>query len=77
MERSSIHYGGYSITAAPRQVEDGDMWTVDLTISRGTGGDQESWIISAGEQAEINEESLRYCFNFGKEVIDNEMKEQQ
>ena len=77
MEKSSIHYGGYSITATPRQIEDNQMWTVDLTISRGTGGDQESWLISAGEQERIDEESLKYCFDFGKKVIDNEMKELQ
>ena len=75
MEKKSISYEGYTITASPRQVSDKDMWTVDLVISRGQGKDLESWLISAGEQTEINDGALEYCFNFGKQIIDTEMKE--
>ena len=75
MEKKSISYEGYTITANPRRVSDKEMWTVDLLISRGGGEDLESWLISAGEQAEIDDGALEYCFNFGKQVIDNEMKE--
>ena len=46
-----------------------------MTISRGTGADTESWLFSAGDQFPSREEGLKYCFEFGKEVIDREMSE--
>jgi hypothetical protein len=74
MKEHTREYMGFTITATPRRDDDSDLWTVDLNISRGEGANRESWLISAGEQAEIDEESLEYCFSFSREVIENELK---
>jgi hypothetical protein len=73
MSEDSITYGGYRISAESREVPESATWAIIMTISRGTGTDMESWLFSAGDQFPNKEEGLRYCFEFGKEVIDREM----
>lgn len=73
MSENSKTYGGYLISAESREVPESATWAIIMTISRGTGADMESWLFSAGDQFPSKEEGLRYCFEFGKEVIDREM----
>jgi hypothetical protein len=73
MSENSITYGGYRISAESREVPESATWSIIMTISRGTGADMESWLFSAGDEFEDEEEGIRYCFEFGKEVIDREM----
>ena len=73
MSENSITYGGYRISAESREVPESATWAIIMTISRGIGTDMESWLFSAGDQFPNKEEGLRYCFEFGKEVIDREM----
>ena len=73
MSEDSISYGGYRISTESREVPESATWAVIMTISRGTGADMESWLFSAGDKFPDKEEGLRYCFEFGKEVIDREM----
>ena len=69
-----IVYEDYTVAAAPRQVEDSGTWSAVLTISRGSGSEKESWIVSAGDIYESRDEALRRCFDFARELIDREMK---
>ena len=75
MSENNMTYGGYRISAESREVPASATWAVVMTISRGTGADTESWLFSAGDQFPSREEGLKYCFEFGKEVIDREMSE--
>ena len=73
MSENSMSYGGYRISAESREVPESATWAIIMTISRGAGADMESWLFSAGDQFPNKEEGLKYCFEFGKEVIDREM----
>ena len=68
MKEQTREHRGYTMTAVPRQ--DNAVWAIDLTISRG----KESWLISAGEQAVLDDEAFETCFTFGREVIEKELK---
>ena len=74
MSTDSMTHGGYTVTAEPRPVEDGGTWSAIITISRGSGEDRESWLLSAGDTYESRETAIRRCFDFAREVIDREMK---
>ena len=48
-----IVYEDYTVAAEPRPVEDSGTWSAVLTISRGSGSEKESWIVSAGDTPTI------------------------
>jgi len=75
MSKDSITYEGYTATARLEPKEDSSLWSAVLTISRGEGSDEASWIISAGDTYSSREEAAQRCFDFAREVIDREMKE--
>jgi len=70
----SITYEEYTIEAEPSQEGNSGSWSVVLTLSRGSGKEKESWLVSAGDAYESREEALAHCFEFAREVIDREMK---
>ena len=74
MSEESISYEGYRITANSTEVPESNTWSVILTISRGPGDDEDAWIISAGDVYESKEKALEHCFDFGRQLIDREMK---
>jgi hypothetical protein len=74
MSTEQIDYEGYTIAAEPSRVEDSDRWSAVLTITRGSGEDMESWLVSAGGIYESREDALTRCFGFARELIDREMK---
>ena len=74
MKTDSMNHGGYTVTAEPRPVDDGGTWSAVFTISRGSGEEQESWLLSAGDEYESREAAVRRCFEFAREVIDREMR---
>lgn len=69
-----ITYEDYTVEAEPSRVDNSERWSAVLTISRESGGEKESWIVSAGDVYESREEALRRCFSFARELIDREMK---
>jgi hypothetical protein len=74
MSTEHIDYEGYTIAAKPSRVEDSDRWSAVLTITRGSGEDQESWLVSASDIYESRKDALARCFDFARELIDREMK---
>jgi len=70
----STTYEEYTIEADPSQAGDSGSWSAVLTISRGSGKEKESWLVSASEVYESREEALARCFEFARELIDREMK---
>ena len=74
MSTDSMTHEGYTVTAEPRQVEGGETWSAVMTISRGSGKDRESWILSAGDQYGSRRDAVERCFSFAREIIDREMK---
>lgn len=74
METESITYEDYTIEADATRGEDSDSWSAVLTISRGSGKDRESWLVSASEIYPTREEAVSRCFDFARELIDKEMK---
>ena len=74
MSSEHITYEGYTIAAETGRVEDSDRWSAILTITRGSGEDQESWIVSAGDVYDRRDTALTRCYAFARELIDREMK---
>ena len=74
MGTESVTYGEYTIEANPALEGGSGSWSAVLTISRGSGKEKESWLVSAGDAYESREEALVHCFEFAREVIDREMK---
>lgn len=74
MGTESITYEEYTIDANPSQVNDSGSWSAVLTISRGSGKEKESWLVSASDIYQSREEALTSCFTFARELIDREMK---
>ena len=74
MGTESVTYGGYTIEAKPAREGGSGSWSAVLTISRGSGKDKESWLVSASDIYESREEAVTSCFAFARELIDKEMK---
>lgn len=74
MSEKTLAYEGFNVTAKIEPAEATDLWAAVLTITRGDGSDTESWIVSAGDTYESEEEAARRCFDFAREMIDREMK---
>ena len=74
MSKESMQYEEFTITARPRQTEGSGTWSALLTISRGSGEDFESWLVSAGDVYKSRQEAVESCFDFARDLIDREMK---
>ena len=74
MSSKQINYEGYTIAAEPSRVEDSDRWSAVITITRGSGENRESWLVSASDVYESRDDALTRCFAFARELIDREMK---
>ena len=71
---STMIYKGFAIEAAPSRLRSGE-WTVKIHISIERNGNTLSRTCDALETFPTQEEATRYCFDFGKKVIDGQVKE--
>ena len=65
-----IPYKGYLIRPAPLHLPDTDEWNIELYIEKDRGGDTKNRKFSAGDTFKTEEEAIRHCIHFGKQIID-------
>ncbi len=71
---STMIYKGFEIEAVPSQLRSGE-WTVKIHISVERDGSTLSRTCDALDTFPTQEEATRCCFDFGKKVIDGQVKE--
>ena len=71
---STITYKGFEIQAAPSHLRSG-VWTVKIHISIERGGNTLSRTCDALDTFPTRKEAMWHCFDFGKQVIDGQVKE--
>jgi len=71
---STMTYKGFEIQAAPSRLRSRE-WTVKIHISIERDGNTLTRSCDALGSFPTQEEATRYCFDFGKQVIDGQVKE--
>lgn len=71
---STMTYKGFEIEAAPSRLRSGE-WTVKVHISIKRDGNTLSRTCDALDTFSTREEATHYCFDFGRKVIDGQVKE--
>ena len=71
---STMTYKGFEIEAAPSRLRSGE-WTVRTHISIERDGNTLSRTCDALETFPTREAATHCCFDFGKKVIDGQVKE--
>jgi hypothetical protein len=71
---SSIQYKEYIIEAIPLQLRDSGEWTTDIRIRRFRLDKLHYRAFSAGNTFKTEEEAIQRCIDFGKRIIDGEIK---
>jgi len=74
MGSERVTYEDCTIETKLSRVDDSQRWSAVLTITRGSGKEKESWVVSAGDVYESRDEALTRCFDFARELIDRELK---
>ena len=72
-KRNRAAYGGYIIDARPFQLVDDNRWSTDITLERHTGAAVETRPFCDTKTWETREEAVRYCWNFGRQIIDGKV----
>lgn len=67
------NYKGYQIHATPYQLADTGEWKINLHIVVQRNDEIKSREFGAGNRYKTREEAVRYCFNFGKQIIDSQV----
>ena len=72
---SSIEYKGYEIRAVPYQLAESGEWTVDILIVKDKGTEVKHRKFGAGNRYQTKDEAVQHCFDFGKQIIDGNVKD--
>ncbi|MCZ6802848.1 MAG: HlyU family transcriptional regulator [Proteobacteria bacterium] len=67
-----MNYKDYQIHAVPYQLADTGQWKIDIQILIDRDSETIFRKFSAGNSFESKDKAIRYCFDFGKEIIDEE-----
>ena len=70
-----IEYNGYEIQASPYQLAESKNWTINIYIFKHRGSYVASKNFSLANSYPSREEAVRYCFDFGKKIIDDRIKD--
>ena len=70
----AIEYQGYEIRPSPVKVivEDAERWNTQFEIWEHKGSDSYSFPFCGKPTYGSKEDAIKYCFNAGKHIIDNE-----
>ncbi len=71
---SELQYKGYVINARPEQLAKNNEWTVEGYIEKHRGGIVLDKPFSDLKTFPSKEEATERCFNFGKQIIDGQVK---
>jgi len=66
---NGIPYTGYLIRPAPLPLATGE-WNLEVHISKDRGSDVTERKFSAANTYKTEEEAIKHCINFGKQIID-------
>ena len=69
-----IYYNGYTIIANPEQLIEKNQWTVNIAIQKHHGDRTTDKLFSASNTFTTKEEAIDHCLNFGKKIIDGDVK---
>jgi hypothetical protein len=67
-----ITYKGYLIHPTPQQVRTSGEWTINLCISKDSGGSVTEKIFSDGNTFKTEKEAIQHCIDFGRQIIDGD-----
>ena len=67
-------YKEYVIEALPEQLLDDDKWTINISIWKHRGGSSTNKPFSASNTFANQDEAIKQCFNFGKQIIDGQIE---
>lgn len=70
----SAPYKGYLIQAAPYQLADSGEFTININILHDTGTAVNSRNFGASNAFKTEQEAIRHCMEFGRQVIDGEIE---
>lgn len=73
-EMSTFTYKGYIIEFAPYQLSGSMEWTVNIYVRRDTGDTISKKSFSVANSFKTKEEAIQHCIDFGKQIIDGEIK---
>ncbi len=73
MNDHRIQYKDFIIVACPQQLADSNRWNTAVTIELHTGPEVINKPFSAGNTYETRDEALEGCFNFGRQIIDEQI----
>ncbi len=65
-----IPYKGYLIRPATLQLAASGEWTLELYIAKDKDSEFVERKFSAGNTFKTEEEAIKHCINFGKQIID-------
>lgn len=63
-------YNGYEIRAVPHQLADSGEWTVNIVILMHRSDKVTSRQFSTSNTFKTRQEAIKYCFAFGRQIID-------
>ena len=67
---NGISYKGYLIRPAPLQLADTGEWSLELYIGKDKNSEYVERQFSAGNTFKTEEEAIKHCISFGKQIID-------
>jgi hypothetical protein len=67
---NGIPYKGYLIRPAPLQLADIGEWSLELYIAKDRGSDITWRKFSAANSFKTEDDAIKHCVNFGKQIID-------
>jgi hypothetical protein len=71
---NSIVYKGYKIMPAPHELRDTGEWTINLYIAIEKGNERVERGFNAANTYKNKNEAIQHCINFGKQIIDGQVK---
>lgn len=69
-----MEYKSYEIEAVPHQLADCGEWTTEIAIVRDRGSDRNYRKFSASNTYKMEEDAIRHCFDFAKQIIDGKVE---
>ena len=71
---TKLHYKGFEIAATPYQLKENWHWTIHINIWKHSGYKSIEREFSAANTFEKKEDAIKHCLNFGKQIIDGQLK---
>ena len=66
-------YKGYTIRAAPHELAETGLWSLNLFIMWPTMRGERSWHFSTSDRYATEEEATVHCMNYGQQIIDGKV----